>query len=171
MAEYYLETWPEPVLHLSHLAAAQAQRTLSCCPACTMRVVLPPKLPTPTKVCRPGWPRDKQLSSLPACMGRESRSPGANLCHTRSHVTQSPPEQLPQTQKGNNDSTWAENSIPSKGTLGILAPLSSPAHSCCCLPGRVALQQPLLFHWQIGSLERNQEGLLSPAIHTATPKP
>lgn len=59
----------------------------------------------------------------------------------------------------------------SKGTLGILAPLSSPAHSCCCLPGRVALQQPLLFHWQIGSLERNQEGLLSPAIHTATPKP
>lgn len=58
MAEYYLEIWPDVVLHLPHLAAAQSQRTLSCCSAST-RIILPPKLPTVTKLSRPGWPRDK----------------------------------------------------------------------------------------------------------------
>lgn len=51
MAEYYLEIWPpDLVLHLSHLAAAHAQRTLNWCPASTRSMVLPPKLPTPTKL-------------------------------------------------------------------------------------------------------------------------
>lgn len=142
MAEYYLETWPETVLHLSHLAAAQAPRTLSCCPASTMRMLLPPKLPTPTKLCRPGRPRDKLLS-LPACMGRESRSPGANLCHTCSHVTQSPPEQVPQTQTGNSDPTWAENAIPpanagvqGNSSLGLWPHLAAqPTPAAVCLAG------------------------------------
>lgn len=53
-----------------------------------------------------GWLRDKLLSSWPTSVGTESRSPRdrANLYHTGSQVTQSP-EQLPQTQKGNNDPT------------------------------------------------------------------
>lgn len=79
-------------------------------------------------------------------MGIESKSPRdrANLYHTGSQVTQSP-EQLPHTQKGNNDPTWAENSIP-PASAGV------PENSSLGFWPHLAPQLlPLLSVWQ-GSL-------------------
>lgn len=51
MAECYPEVWPDPLLHLSHLTAARAQRTGSHPPS-TRRTVLPPELLTRTNLRR-----------------------------------------------------------------------------------------------------------------------
>lgn len=80
---------------------------------------------------------------LPPWAQRAGVSPGASLHHTCSHVTRTPPEQLPQTQKG-NDPTWAENSIP-PANAGV------PGNSSLGIWPHLAAQPILLLSaWQGG---------------------
>lgn len=106
-------------------------------------------------------------------------SPGASLHHTCSQVTRTPPEQLPQTQKGNDDPTWAENSIP-PANAGV------PGQSSLGIRPHLAAQPILLLSaWQGGPppaptlladkgvRERNQSALpskpwLPPSHHEKT---
>lgn len=104
--ECYLEVWPDLVLPLPHLTADRL-RELPAGPSSTRMMVLPPKLPTLTELCRPqgkagwlrkalvapgniprhsvcnhGWSRNKLLS-WSTSMGTENRSPQGrpNLNH------------------------------------------------------------------------------------------
>lgn len=122
-------------------------------------------------------------------MGTESRSPRdrANLYHTSSQVTQRPSEQLPQTQKGISDPTWAENSIPQNSScqiisrqpvlvprelfLGILAPLSIPTRSSAVWQGSLPAAPPVLSLVDKGVWEQKSCAPNHPHFHPHTMAP